>query len=377
MILDGDSRRKLDDALADALVGWDAYAGIFSRIGVRLTEVVAASANDVDIRSRVIEWAETSDRLAEFIGAAQQMSTNQQLLAIDVTQLVCVSRAACRSPITDPMISPAIRDVTPEQVLRRSLLSGGFFLVNRETLRASYRQMLPPTGNRVLIVRGDDESGLSHSAQILYDLREACRRDPRQFEIAEINLESRCRALGPRRTFNPRSLAAEFIRALGYGDPAQLPDREDKQWSAWIRDFVDDTFEPLAEADQRRIYLVVDAINRVRLSQPSADLLADLIISIGTKLPHFRLILLGYGAEIPRRVRQAALVDQTCEITELDVAKFFVKAYQEAAVAIGADEVVEKVNYVMAGRASAPPGTLLDLADRVRDRLPRAATDDE
>lgn len=253
-----------------------------------------------------------------------------------------------------------------EEVLRRGRLAGGFFLINRQPLRDSLGQMLPIAGNRVLVVRGENESGLSHSLRMLYELRDECG-----LQVAEVDLDQACRALGPGQTFTPFELARVIIRELDYDEQMLPRTRDDKQWSAWIVDFIK-VFERRAGQDRRQVYVVLDALNRVPLNQPTADLVVALGTSIATRLPRFRLILVGFRAELPRGIRQAVLVDHTGDLTQEDVAAFFVKAHQEASVEIDTTGLLQKVVNVMLGRPCAPPGTLLDLSDRVKRELPRA-----
>lgn len=270
--------------------------------------------------------------------------------------------------LADELRGPAVRAAraeAPEEALRRcSELSGGFFLINRAPLRASLARMLPPTGNRVLVVQGENGSGLSHSLRLIYHLRDTCG-----FSISEVDLDLSCRRLGPRNTFTPLRLAEEIVTALEYEDLPLPCEPGDRQWSAWIVDFVRE-FERRAASDPRRIYLVLDALNKVRLNQATTDLIAALSACVAMRLSRFRLVLVGYRSDLPPGLRQALLVDRTGEITQADVAEFFDKVHKEAEVAIDEDDLLQKVVNVLQGQQSAPPGKLLDLAGRVLLEMP-------
>ena len=243
-------------------------------------------------------------------------------------------------------------------------LNGGFFMINRQPLRESMARMRPPKGNRVLVVRGDPRSGLSHSLRLIYHLGTEC-----SFAVAEVDLERASRRAGPGRSLTPRDLAVALVKKLGYTD-LHVPDKPDKQWSAWILDFQDD-FEERARRDERPMtYLVLDAFHKVRLTQSAVDLVSNLSASIGMHLPNLRLLLVGFTQDLPVGLRQARLLDETGELTHRDLTTFFAKAYKESQVSIKPSEIAQKTRTVLGNRTAGPPGALDELADRVALELP-------
>jgi hypothetical protein len=214
-------------------------------------------------------------------------------------------------------------------------------------------------------VRGDPRSGMSHSLRLIYHMREVC-----SFDIAEIDLEEASRRVGPRKSLTPRDLATEVVRALDYDD-VEVPEKPpDKQWSAWIIDFKD-SFEERAQRDDRPMtFLVLDAFHKVRLTQPSVDLVSRLSKSIGMVLPNLRLVLVGFTQDLPVGLRQARLLDQTGELTEQHLMEFFAKAFKESQVHIDPAEIARKTAEVLGRRKTAAPGWLDEMADRVARELP-------
>jgi hypothetical protein len=238
-------------------------------------------------------------------------------------------------------------------------------MINRSPLRASVALMLPADGNRVLVVRGDPRSGMSHSLRLIYHLREVC-----SFSIAEIDLEEASRRLGPRRSLTPRDVALELVRVLKYGDMTVPEKHDDKQWSAWIIDFKYIFEDRVMRDDRRMTYLVLDAFHKIRLTQPTVDLVSRLSESIGMHLPNLRLVLVGFTQDLPVGLRQARLLDETGDLTAHDLMEFFARAYRESQVSIEPSEVARKTKTVLGGRKAASPGFLDDLADKVARELP-------
>ena len=155
-------------------------------------------------------------------------------------------------------------------------------------------RMKPPDGNRVLVVRGDPRSGLSHSLRLIYHLGKKC-----SFSVAEVDLEEASRRAGPGRSLTPRDIAVALVKKLGYTDMEVPRAAPDKQWSAWIIDFKDD-FEERARLDERPMtYLVLDAFHKVHLTQPAVDMVSRLSKSIGMHLPNLRLVLVGFTQDLP------------------------------------------------------------------------------
>jgi hypothetical protein len=375
------TNRLLQDVVYDALVGPARHVRPTRRpeedVESGIVEAVLEAIDDRDeLRSMLVEvdaraaayWEEsrtTSDNLRHCVAAA----------ATDGWLLPLVIEASSRAP-RDPRLRElearlaplAAPEVDPESwrpALQLCRLTGGFFMIDRKPLRASMERMIPADGNRVLVVRGDPRSGMSHSLRLIYHMREVC-----SFDIAEIDLEEASRRVGPRKSLTPRDLATEVVRALDYDD-VEVPEKPpDKQWSAWIIDFKD-SFEERAQRDDRPMtFLVLDAFHKVRLTQPSVDLVSRLSKSIGMVLPNLRLVLVGFTQDLPVGLRQARLLDQTGELTEQHLMEFFAKAFKESQVHIDPAEIARKTAEVLGRRKTAAPGWLDEMADRVARELP-------
>jgi hypothetical protein len=290
-------------------------------------------------------------------------------------------RAAVERVPADAHLGALVAEVTGQAVvttqdaeeawrraLEQRMLSGGYFMINRARLRSSMGLMMPTIGNRILVVRGDGQSGLSHSKRLMYHLSEVCDG----ISIAEVDLEVVSLRVGPNETLSPRDLAKQIVRALRY-DLSVAPEPSDRQWSAWNADFGEE-FALRANDDPRRMFLVLDAFHKVPLTQPTTDLVEQLGTYIATRVPSFRLVLLGFKGDLPGSVRQARLLDETCALTERDIAEFFAQVYADANVPIDGQMLAEKVSFVLDGEESFPPGNLLDLSDRVERELPGRAS---
>jgi hypothetical protein len=274
--------------------------------------------------------------------------------------------ATLGAEVAGPVV--ATRPATEEawkQALQRRMLSGGYFMINRAKLRTSMGRMLPAVGNRILVVRGDAKTGLSHSVRLISYLSEVCGG----ITVTVVDLEEASRHVGPGRPLSPRDLAQAITRELRYDD-LNLPDDPGvRQWPAWNADFAKE-FTKRADDDPRRVFLVLDAFYKVRLTRATIDLVEVLSKYVGTRVPAFRLVLVGFSGELPDDVRQARLVDQTSALTKADLVEFFAKVYEEANLPIDSSQLTRKVRAVLQGQKSYPPGSLRDLSDRVQSELP-------
>ena len=375
------SNRLLQDVVYDALVGPARHVRATRRadedVQTGIVEAVLAAIDDRDeLRSRLVEvdaraaayWDEsrtTADNLRHCVAAA---ATDGWLLALVIEASSRAPRDPCLRELEARLAPLAAPEVDPESwrpALQLCRLTGGFFMIDRKPLRASMERMIPADGNRVLVVRGAPRSGMSHSLRLIYHMREVC-----SFGIAEIDLEEASRRVGPRKSLTPRDLASEVVRALDYDD-VEVPEKPpDKQWSAWSIDFRDG-FEERAQRDDRPMtFLVLDAFHKVRLTQPSLDLVSRLSKSIGMVLPNLRLVLVGFTQDLPVGLRQARLLDETGALTEQHLMEFFAKAFKESRVDIDPAEIARKTSEVLGRRKTATPGWLDEMADRVARELP-------
>jgi hypothetical protein len=314
-------------------------------------------------------WQEgppTKASMGRFVEAASDEGWFFALLRKAIEQAPAGSNlAAIGAEVAGPVVAtlPATEDAW-KQALQRQRFTGGYFMINRTKLRSSMGLMMPAVGNRILVVRGDPKTGLSHSVRLLSYLREVCGG----LTLALVDLEEAARDAGPAKTLSPRHLAKAITRELGYDDLA-LPDEPNaRQWPAWNSDFARE-FAKRADDDPRRVFLVLDAFHKVPLNRATIDLVEVLSKYVGTRVTAFRLVLVGFSGELPDDVRQARLVDETGALTKADLVEFFAKVYAEANVEIDQFQLTQKVRAVLKGQKAYPPGSLLDLSDRVQDEL--------
>jgi hypothetical protein len=332
------------------------------------TELVSivTAANKPDRSSAWNEGPPTPTNIRRFIAAAAEEGWILRLLREAIAnapgdaQLTSLAAEAA-GPVVATL--PDMEEVWKE-ALERRMFPGGFFLINRSRLRSSMSLMLPTVGNRILVVRGSERSGLSHSVRLISYLSEACGG----FATAVVDLEEASRFVGPKRSLTPRDLAREIISELRYDFPLPV-EPSMRQWPAWNVDFAR-AFAQRADDDPRRMFLVLDRLHKVQLSRATTDFVQVLSTYIGTRLPAFRLVLVGFRGDLPDGVRQARLVDETSALTKRDLVEFFARVYQEANVPLDPPQLKEKVRKVLDGQMSYPPGNLVDLSDRVQGQLP-------
>jgi hypothetical protein len=203
-------------------------------------------------------------------------------------------------------------------------LSGGHVMINRTKLRAALRDINNPFGKRILVIKGNDKSGKSHSIQLIsyaYQMQGA-------FTLVTVDLEDLKRLSGSTKPIDPFYLAERIVAQLP-GD-FELPDPpRDAQWATWVIRFC----EKLQKYGLRNLdthWIVIDSFNNVPLEQAAFDLVKQLAHRINLTLTHFRLVLIGYTESLPSSVLPIVAEDSINPINEKHLIEFFYTAYKQS-----------------------------------------------
>jgi hypothetical protein len=234
-------------------------------------------------------------------------------------------------------------------------LSGGHVMIDRHCLRAALRGMVRLTGRRILVVKGGDHSGKSHSVQLITYLKlvrggfTPVIVDLRDFDWKAARGE----------IIEPADVADRIVRTMRYD--FTLPERpRDGQWSRWVQDFCVQ-FESRAIDDTRQWWIVIDTLDKVLVQQPVLDLIKELALRINRTLTGLRLVLIGYGETFPGSVLPIVDEEVIHPIGPDELIEFFALAFDQDGHACDEDEVAAAVRRVLDQADAARP----DFLDRL------------
>lgn len=246
-------------------------------------------------------------------------------------------------------------------------LSGGYVMIDRDPLRRSMRRLYAPDQERILVVTGKDQSGKSYTRRLIWHLTEMLGT----FSVIDIDLERQARLLGPDRTFYPDDIARLVLQRLHY-DLVVPPPPEDQQWPRWNLEFCD-AFEERALRDPERRWVVLDAFNKVVLSDQVIDLIKELAVRVSQQLSRFRFILVGYRSGIPPEVLPTVIADSPDPIDEGRLMEFLLRYLAEENPHLDDEERTEQAATAVAdlldGLDQDVPDYLVKLAQRLVAKL--------
>lgn len=253
---------------------------IAAMLGGSIDDVTAPSATRKKRVVDLILWAETGGLEEELIrNAMEQSETNKQLKLVGPTLLQAL-RAS--KPSAAPWYTP------PAPVLTCIVGSDQAF-VDRSELRTSLQQLMPANGWRALVVHGEERSGRSFTHELIafvVGLSDEAR-------IAHVDLSTSSPDLGP----------GDLVRRIALQltlDNQTLPPQQEQapRWNDELRDWL----VGQVEASQRTCWLVIDAIDKVRPSDATMDIIWKLATAARTR-PRLRVVLLGCSEPPPDEVK--------------------------------------------------------------------------
>ncbi len=220
-------------------------------------------------------------------------------------------------------------------------LSGGHVMVDRRGLRAALRGMAHVTGRRILVVKGGDRSGKSHSVQLISYLRLVRGGfTPVIVDLRDFDWKA---ALGE--IVEPADVADRLVRMMRYD--FTLPDKpRDGQWSRWVQDFCIQ-FESRAIDDTKQWWIVIDTLDKVLVQQSVLDLIKELALRINRTLTNLRLVLIGYGETFPGSVLPIVDEEVIHPIGQDELIEFFALAFDQLGHVCDQDVVAAAVRRVL------------------------------
>jgi hypothetical protein len=258
----------------------------------------------------------------------------------------------------------------PIDYFRQRRLSGGYLMIDRDPLRDSMEELTGPLGQRILVVTGSGGSGKSHTRRLIWHLRDALGG----FEVVDIDLEREARLLGPDQTFEPRHIAALLVVRLGYPGFTLAPPPDDKQWATWTLQFCND-LENRMRTDQQRRWIVIDAFNKITLTDEVLDLVKELAVRVGEQLSRVRLILVGLRHDLPPALRPTVRPDVPGQVGRRELAEFLLGYLAEVGCTLDdatrAQRCAELIQRVLHDLDPVQPGYLASVSDRLLVDLPQ------
>jgi hypothetical protein len=205
-------------------------------------------------------------------------------------------------------------------------LSGGHVMIDRSGLRQALRIISNPVGKRILVIKGEERTGKSHSVQLISYLNQM----QNQFTLVNVDLEALKQLAGTTKPIDPLYLARRIVRQLP--GAFTLPDPPtDAQWANWVLDFGDEV-QKYGLVNRNEHWIVIDSFNNVPLEQATFDLVKELARRINLTLTHFRLVLIGYTESLPSSVLPHVAEDTIEPIDETHLIEFFYLAYQQSRI---------------------------------------------
>lgn len=205
-------------------------------------------------------------------------------------------------------------------------LSGGHVMIDRSGLREALRGISNPVGKRILVIKGAERTGKSHSVQLISYLNQMLN----QFALVNVDLEALKQMSGTTNPIEPSYLAERIVGQLP-GDFELPKPPTDAQWSNWVIRFCD-RFQKYGQKNLDEHWIVIDSFNNVPLAQATFDLVKELARRINVTLPHFRLVLIGYTESLPSSVLPHVAEDSIEPIDETHLIEFFYMAYKQSRI---------------------------------------------
>jgi hypothetical protein len=223
----------------------------------------------------IVQWAESSGKERDLLGALKRKRSGHPNLMVQV--------AACEELIER---GGSLSYAAPDDPFEACILKGYLALFNRNELRAALRQLDTEEGRNVLVVRGEEGLGCSHSLELVVHLQGQLRT----FKTATVDLETLPTDV------EPRAIVIDMAQQLSID---AVPPPRDGQAARWNHDLVSWLVGHIERSEQST-WIVIDGFKRVEPRQDIVELVAELADRAVRKCLKLRVILLGWIGPLPR-----------------------------------------------------------------------------
>lgn len=311
-------------ALRQILVGIFLSENDFEEVLQLVDQSLATVSQAAPLPTRLlqsIKHAEANDYLPELLDAAVSLRpTSTELIEF---------RDSLVATLPPPGVSP----------FDFCQLGGGTVMVDREPLRDAVEELCNPNGRRILVIRGEPQSGKSHSLQLITFISDVVGG----FTVVALNLEPRTQADAPL-VIDAATLATRLVKLNGY-NLALPPSPGDRQWAKWAIDFCDELENCVRGTPVR--WIVIDGINKVVLDQTAQELVHELANRIYSSIRNLRLVLVGYEQSLPAGVLPYIQEEKVARITDKHLIEFFARACVELNIPHTEERLIEVVGRVL------------------------------
>ncbi len=271
----GIKRSALAHAMIDAFPSMEAlHEFAFLELNQNLAELTTGPLSTAVIK--IVEWAESHGKERELLGALKRKRPGHTNLMIQV--------AACEALIE---CSGLLSYAAPDP-FEACILKGYLALFDRNDLRAALRQLDTEEGRNVLVVRGEEGLGCSHSLELVVHLQSQLRT----FRTAIVDLETLPTDV------EPRSIVIDMAQQLSI-DTAPPP--RDGQAARWNHDLVSWLVGHIERSEQP-VWIVIDGFKHIEPRQDVIELVTELADRAARKCLKLRVILLGWIGPLPARL---------------------------------------------------------------------------
>jgi len=305
MKLDGPNLKTLRELVVD-LVDRDDLDMLVLDVGHDMEDFAGPKDDKPKATHRMLVAANNGGWIDKFITRFQEYRANDARVAQFVASITvtAVTNAADPYSLTYPDSRP---------------------FVNRVPLRQTLPDLV--TGNsRILVVKGDPQSGKTHTASLIRALAKNVG-----FEVVNVNLVR----YAQNRTVTPMDIGEELAQVMSLGQPPERGNEQDPRWitsyGAWFEGRVRAREKETQAAGQEppTWWIIIDGFQSISVPPPIHDFVDELCDRVANTLTNLRVVLISYTRDLAPDVEPKLALDETGAITPEDLIKFFLQFYRE------------------------------------------------
>ena len=282
---------ELDEALRDAFNPPAFERFLFFRLKLKVYDI-APQGTFVMVMYAVLKDAYSAGWIRDLIAAAcVEVPLNPKVVAF-----------VAKYPEWNPANQP--KPIDHYNACR--LISNRPF-INRLKLRELLKKIDAPNESRVLVVTGDPMSGKTYTSEFIRYLTQNRQNQ----KAIYVDLD--------RYTYTPGDLAEELGNKIR-GSTLQMPKRFEEQPARWNHQLCNYVTSEVINTSPITWWFIFDGFRQ--LDTATDDFLHELVLAAEANLARLRIVLLGYGNELPSKVDKYVHREGIETITRRDLIDF-------------------------------------------------------